>query len=584
MKRFLRFALIGAGALVLVLAIVAVVAVSVINPNDYKPQIEAAVHNATGKQLALQGELSLSLFPGLSIEAGPAELTDDASFGSEPFLRVEKVSASVAVLPLLSGTVNIGDVSVSGVRLKLAVNKDGKPNWVMAGTPPKPAPEPKTPQQPANAPKSADKKSGDLSSMALKSLTITDTLLVYTDMRSKDSTKVSINELVLGPVKVGEKTGLNLKASYTGAMARPVTLVLDASFTLPASFTENTSFTAKGKLDETTFSCNGVAGLPNGKEIYLKGDITLGDISIDKYTAAPAKTKQAPAAKQPANQTGSAKPAAASEDTATAELLRSLFLDLHITAKSVTAANIPISQIKATIKADQGLINAKPVSMVIAEAPLNLEASIDARGNTPKTRLIGDWKGAKIGQVIKATAGKENLSGTLNTDWSINAAGFAWPAAAKTLGGKFALALTDGTVPAFQIIPGGVPGLPATTLDLTNVRCTSTWNITSGIAKNDDLVLKAAALAATGAGQINIPAQTINYKATVELPTLKQLPNLTILPLVIAGPLASPSYGVDQPELLRQGAKTILDPAAKGGEKLENLGKGLGEVFKGLKK
>lgn len=580
MKRIFRFALIGTGALVVVLAVITIVALAVINPNDYKPRIEAAVLKATGKKLMLEGDLSLSVFPGVSIKAGPAELADDASFGPEPFLRVEKASASVAILPLFSGNVDIGEVSVSGMRLKLAVNKAGKSNWVMEGAA---APGQNAPRQPAGSGKSDGSKAADLSSFALKSLTVSDTLVVYADMRSQDSMRVAIDELTLGPVKVGEKTGLTLKASYGGAMSRPVTLNLSAGFTLPASLTENTSFTAEGKLDDTTFSANGVAGMPGDGKIYLKGEFAFGDINIDRYTAASAKAKQDQPGKRAAS--APAKPtAAAPDDAALAELLRKTFLDLHITAKSITAANIPVTKLEAAIKADRGLINAKPVSMVIAEAPLNIEAAVDVRGKTPESRLSADWKGAKIGQVIKAATGREHLTGTVNAGLDLNANGIGWPAASKTLGGKASLALADGTIPGFRIIPGGVPGLPAKTLDLTNVHCTSTWNIVNGIAKNNDLALRATGLSAGGNGQINIPARTIDYKVSVEMPTISELPNLTILPLVISGPLSSPSYGVDQPELLRQGARTILNPASKGGQQFENLGKGLGDMFKGLKK
>jgi AsmA protein len=48
-------------------------AVFLINPNDYKDEIAAAVKKQTGRELAIQGDISLSVFPWLHnfIGVGP---------------------------------------------------------------------------------------------------------------------------------------------------------------------------------------------------------------------------------------------------------------------------------------------------------------------------------------------------------------------------------------------------------------------------------------------------------------------------------------------------------------------------------
>src|SRR6266403_467008 len=45
-----------------------------VDPNDYKPRIEAAVKNATSRELLLQGAIKLSVFPWIALELGPASL------------------------------------------------------------------------------------------------------------------------------------------------------------------------------------------------------------------------------------------------------------------------------------------------------------------------------------------------------------------------------------------------------------------------------------------------------------------------------------------------------------------------------
>jgi len=45
-----------------------------VNPNDYKGRIAAAVKESTGRDLVLQGDIKLSVFPWIALELGPASL------------------------------------------------------------------------------------------------------------------------------------------------------------------------------------------------------------------------------------------------------------------------------------------------------------------------------------------------------------------------------------------------------------------------------------------------------------------------------------------------------------------------------
>ncbi|SBV97728.1 exported hypothetical protein [uncultured delta proteobacterium] len=580
MKRRTRIALIIAAAVVVIFVVGIGLAVTFINPNAFKPEIEAAALQATGKELSLQGDLSLSFFPGLRLEAGPAELKDSPSFGSESFARVEKISASVDLLPLFSGRAEVRAITISGLRLKLAVNDKGAVNWAMPQKPkaatdpaPKPAPEP--------SPKPGGGKSAQaaLSAIALDSLVIEDTLVVYTDMRSKDSMRVAVPSFTLNSLKVGQKTTMKAEVAYTGPLARPVTLALDADFVLPASFVEGLTFNAKGKLDDTPFSCSGTAALPetaDGQLFSLKSDITVGALDLDKYTAAMGSAKQAPPAAQKdatREKTGGKAP---SGDEGLRTLLRTIFLDLRIAMESLTVAKVPVKNIKASIKSDQGLLVAKPVTMTVAEGPVTLEASVDARGKDIRSRVTGDWKAAKVGSLLQAATGKTSLTGDLDASWGLNLTGTAWPEAAKTLEGKASANFTNGAMQGFKLIPSGIPGLPAHTMNLTNLRGSGTWNIAKGVAHNNDLIAKAVGLDAVGTGKIDIPDQSLFYNVTVELPTLPELPNLTVLPVVISGKFDSVSYGIDQPALLRDTAKSILDPTTKAGQGIQ---RGIGKIF-----
>ncbi len=125
------FKLIGIviGALVVLVIAVAVGVALFFDPNDYKDQITAAVANATGRELTLEGDLELSVFPSLSISLGPARLSNAEGFGDQPFAEIERASLDVELLPLLSRRIEVGEARLDGLVLNLARDAQGRNNW-----------------------------------------------------------------------------------------------------------------------------------------------------------------------------------------------------------------------------------------------------------------------------------------------------------------------------------------------------------------------------------------------------------------------------------------------------------------------
>jgi AsmA protein len=70
-------------------------------PNDYRDEIAAGVKDATGRDLTIEGDLSLSIFPWLAIEIGQTELGNAEGFSDQPFMRFSEASLSVRMLPLI---------------------------------------------------------------------------------------------------------------------------------------------------------------------------------------------------------------------------------------------------------------------------------------------------------------------------------------------------------------------------------------------------------------------------------------------------------------------------------------------------
>jgi AsmA protein len=116
-------------AMALLLIAAACILPFVIDPNDFKPEIAAAVKDKTGRELELSGELKLSLFPWLGISTGKIALSNAPDFPGQPFATIEESNVKVLLLPLLSKKVEISRIVLKGLVLNLAKNKQGIANW-----------------------------------------------------------------------------------------------------------------------------------------------------------------------------------------------------------------------------------------------------------------------------------------------------------------------------------------------------------------------------------------------------------------------------------------------------------------------
>ena len=119
--------LVGAvvGLVALLLAGVAIF----VNPNDYKARIAQEVKAATGRDLTLQGDIKLSVFPWIALNLGPVSLGNPPGFGPEPFVSVQRTLLRARLLPLLRKKLEVGRIEIEGLDLRLRTNASRKGNW-----------------------------------------------------------------------------------------------------------------------------------------------------------------------------------------------------------------------------------------------------------------------------------------------------------------------------------------------------------------------------------------------------------------------------------------------------------------------
>src|SRR5262245_33868614 len=108
---------------VLALAVLALLAVAVllftIDPDVFRPRIEAAATRALGRQVRLSGGLRWRLGWQVYVESRGGQIANAPGFGAEPFARWQALRLGVAVRPLLQRQLRVDRIVVDGLELNL---------------------------------------------------------------------------------------------------------------------------------------------------------------------------------------------------------------------------------------------------------------------------------------------------------------------------------------------------------------------------------------------------------------------------------------------------------------------------------
>ncbi len=128
MKKFLI------GLLVLVgLAVGAVfVGPSLVDWESYKPEIAAAAFDATGRELAIDGDIGLSVLPAPTLSVEGLRFANAAGGSAPDMATLDSLDVRVALFPLLLGKIKVESVTLVRPTVLLERLADGGANWEFA--------------------------------------------------------------------------------------------------------------------------------------------------------------------------------------------------------------------------------------------------------------------------------------------------------------------------------------------------------------------------------------------------------------------------------------------------------------------
>ncbi|WP_198264992.1 AsmA family protein [sulfur-oxidizing endosymbiont of Gigantopelta aegis] len=308
----------------------------------------------------------------------------------------------------------------------------------------------------------------------------------------------------------------------------------DAKMTFNGNADSVTISALEANLDDTALKGN--ASIKNFKAPRYGFDLTLNQLNLDFYAmAAPAdvsttaktdtKTKAAPTTKP--------KPSKAPVKTAKSapifpvETLRKLNLNGKLSIAEFIAGGAKMTDVVIVLKGNKGLVQLAPLSAQIYQGSINLKADIDARGKTPKVKINNVLKNVQIGDLLQATTGSQEFTGTANISANITSIGNDKNRLVKNSNGNMKLLITDGHIKKLDILntlrkadallKGRTAPSGSQEQNTKFTELKGTFNIKNGVMKNNDLSSKSPLMELTGKGYADFPKEYLDYTLSVKL-------------------------------------------------------------------
>lgn len=205
--------LVGLAALVVLGVAGIVVWLMTLDINAYRPSIERAIEDATGRDVSISGPLRLELALPLAVAVNDVTFAN-APWGSRPVMaRLAHASAEVRIMPLLSGELQISDITIEGLDLLLETDSRGRGNWVLAEQQPRTGVEgtkdQDSPQEPT--------QKGPPAIPDIRSVSIRDVMVTYRDGVTLKETTAGINTLTLTSQSQDHPIAIDLAARVQNA-------------------------------------------------------------------------------------------------------------------------------------------------------------------------------------------------------------------------------------------------------------------------------------------------------------------------------------------------------------------------------
>lgn len=103
-----------------------------LNLNDYKPQILNEVQKALGRDVAIDGDLALSILPTPQIAIHQIRVANIKGAKSQDFMSIDRLRLSAKLIPLFRKQVKIQSLELDQPKIYLEKLENGQENWTFS--------------------------------------------------------------------------------------------------------------------------------------------------------------------------------------------------------------------------------------------------------------------------------------------------------------------------------------------------------------------------------------------------------------------------------------------------------------------
>ncbi len=384
----------------------------------------------------------------------------------------------------------------------------------------------------------------------------------------------------------------------------------DAKLTFKGNKNTLTISSLEANLDD--ISLKGSASIKDFEKPFYGFDLTLNQLNLDYYALAkqagtPAESQakitsvsdKPPAAKTKAvtNTASAAKKSKSTTPLFPVETLRKLNLNGKLSIAQFIAGGAKMTNVVIVLKGNNGLVQLAPLKANLYKGTIVLKTDIDARGKTPKLKIINELKNIQIGDLLQDTSGSQEFTGSANISANITTSGNDKDRLVKNSNGTAKLLVTDGHIKKLDILTTirkadallKGKSAPSDTQD-NNTKFTElkgTMKIKNGVIHNNDLASKSPLMVLTGKGYADFPKEYLDYTLSIKLLNSLKIDDESQatdykgqeIPYTIKGKFSELSEQANVSKILEKEVKKKV--IKKLNEKLEEK---FGDKFKGLLK
>lgn len=570
-------------AICALIVVASITVVIMIDPNDYKPQIQDRVKQSINRELQLEGDISWSLFPSLGFVTSDVYIQNPEGFNRDNLLEIKQASVAVDLMPLFSGELNIGKVRLDGFRLNVITGIDGVSNLDGLSDPDNTgSPDGDSPTE---DPGSQDHAPA-LEKFNLGGIEITNAMIEIQDLAAGSEIRATIKHLRLGQFALGQDTELSMlielvlaedlkgeiELNSTLRVARDMALIELNELQLNTRFTGQSlpgGAVSSSLSSDLSFNLrSGVAKVNN--IMFNTGEMTLaGWLRVEAKKAMAVRFKLAgnrwdlsPYMSNNSSEQSQPEPGS---DQAGAEPdlsgLNKLDVNGQLSLEGLKVAGLTLGKITSKIIIADGQARLAPLKANLYDGQIEVTAMVDDADGRNSYRVDQKLSGIQIQPLLQDLADLGIISGTTELNLTAKGQGLSLDKIKSQLIASGDFKISDGSLYGINIpqqIRSAKASLSGKSIAENSAQQTDftslvgKFKLTDGVFDSSALTMDSPLLRLNGSGRANIISETVDYKLAVTVVGSlegqgsgdEQLSGLTI-PLRVSGTFADPKFGLD---------------------------------------